>query len=237
MAARAWCAPQVEELDGWLLRYAWGTTRRANSVLAAEHGETVSLDQKIARVEARYAVWNQPARFQISPASHPPELDEVLAARGYRSEASRLVQVAPIDAIGAGRGRATLTDEADSEWIRTMWLLDRGRAPEPSAEEIIRATKVPAIHASVREGDEIIAVGRGVAEHGWLGIFGMGTQLSHRRGGLATEVLGALASWGRGDGATRAYLQVEEGNAAARNLYARAGFVDAYRYHYRSAPQ
>ena len=224
-------------LDGWLLRHAWGTTRRANSVLAAADDKSISLDEKIARVEARYAAWNQPARFQISSASRLENLDQVLAARGYIFEAPTLVQVAPIDALGVGPGRATLTDHADAEWIRAMWLLDRGREPEPGAEEIIRATKAPAIHASVREGDEIIAVGRGVAEQGWLGIFGMGTHSLHRRRGLATEVLGALASWGREAGATRAYLQVEEGNTAARHLYAREGFVDAYRYHYRSAPQ
>jgi ribosomal protein S18 acetylase RimI-like enzyme len=33
-------------------------------------------------------------------------------------------------------------------------------------------------------------------------------------------------------GATRLYLQVEENNATARRLYAKAGFTDAYRYDY-----
>jgi ribosomal protein S18 acetylase RimI-like enzyme len=46
-------------------------------------------------------------------------------------------------------------------------------------------------------------------------------------------VLGAIARFALARGAARLYLQVEVENAAARALYARAGFVEAYRYHYR----
>jgi len=38
-------------------------------------------------------------------------------------------------------------------------------------------------------------------------------------------------------GATRLYLQVEEGNQAARRLYRRSGFTDHHGYHYRIAPE
>jgi len=85
----------------------------------------------------------------------------------------------------------------------------------------------------------VVGVGFGVVERGWLGVFGMATAEAERRRGVAVAVLGALtrvaAGWGWG--AERVYLQVEEGNAAARALYARAGFTPSHRYHYRvSAP-
>jgi ribosomal protein S18 acetylase RimI-like enzyme len=50
-------------------------------------------------------------------------------------------------------------------------------------------------------------------------------------------VLAALARWARARGAERLYLQVERENAVALRLYARAGFRERYRYHYRYAPR
>jgi GNAT superfamily N-acetyltransferase len=62
----------------------------------------------------------------------------------------------------------------------------------------------------------------------------MGTRPEARRRGAATAVLHALAAWAAANGCPRSYLQVEEDNPGARALYARAGFTDAYRYHYRT---
>lgn len=62
----------------------------------------------------------------------------------------------------------------------------------------------------------------------------MATHPHHRRQGLATSLRGALTRWAAAEGATHAYLQVEVGNAAARRLYERAGFTEAYRSHYRT---
>jgi ribosomal protein S18 acetylase RimI-like enzyme len=45
-----------------------------------------------------------------------------------------------------------------------------------------------------------------------------------------------LMSWGRQQGAERAYLQVREENEVARALYRSLGFSDAYRYTHRVTP-
>ena len=54
-----------------------------------------------------------------------------------------------------------------------------------------------------------------------------------RRRGLALAVLGAGARWAAARGCAGLYLQVEQGNNAARYLYARAGFTHSHSYHYR----
>jgi ribosomal protein S18 acetylase RimI-like enzyme len=54
-----------------------------------------------------------------------------------------------------------------------------------------------------------------------------------RRRGLARRVSQALLAYASIRGATRAWLQVEQANAAALPLYAALGFRTAYAYHHR----
>ena len=65
----------------------------------------------------------------------------------------------------------------------------------------------------------------------------MGVRPEARRHGFGTAILRALAVWAERHGARNLYLQVEDDNAAARALYTRAGFTDAYRYRYRTKHQ
>jgi GNAT superfamily N-acetyltransferase len=78
------------------------------------------------------------------------------------------------------------------------------------------------------------AIGLGVLERGWAGVYAMGTRREVRRRGAATAVVHALACWAQRHSASRMYLQVEAANDGARQLYTRAGFETAYRYHYRT---
>ena len=79
-------------------------------------------------------------------------------------------------------------------------------------------------------------MGFGVCDDGWLGIFGMHTSPSHRRAGVASDLVTALRLSAEDRGATGAYLQVETGNAAAIALYERHDFEISHGYHYRSEP-
>ena len=64
------------------------------------------------------------------------------------------------------------------------------------------------------------------------GIFDVATDPRFRRRGLAQRVLAAGAAWAAGLGATTAWLQVSPSNTGARDLYARLGLVEVYRYTY-----
>ena len=58
-----------------------------------------------------------------------------------------------------------------------------------------------------------------------------------RRQGLGAAITSALAAAAARRGARRVLLQVETANAPARTLYARCGFREAHRYHYRVEPR
>ena len=60
--------------------------------------------------------------------------------------------------------------------------------------------------------------------------------INYRRQGLGVAITAAACLAAEERGLSRAFLQVEEGNAPARTLYKRLGFRDSHRYHYRVAP-
>jgi ribosomal protein S18 acetylase RimI-like enzyme len=90
-----------------------------------------------------------------------------------------------------------------------------------------------ALYALATIGGEPAAVGLGVVHAEWVGIFGMHTLAHHRRCGLGTSVILALARAACDDGAIHAYLQVERDNAAALAFYQRLGFSEQHGTHYR----
>ena len=108
-AARdAWPAAQADWVGGWLLRYTYGITRRANSVWpnGDSHGiSELTFDERLNEAELFYAVYDMPARFQISPASRPADLDIVLALRGYQRTAETAVQTAKLSVVLHETGR------------------------------------------------------------------------------------------------------------------------------------
>ena len=243
LAANAWPAAHIETIDGWVLRHTPGVTaRRSNSVLALSAGEG-PLDDRLAFVEQFYRSRDLPARFQISPLTEPPGLDSVLSDRGYEIEAPVDVQTARVERVLdpsskrwpiGPRAPVHLMDEPNNAWL-TLWteLFRRGDAAV-TKERVLARIVPPTAFALLETDGRPAAVGYGVVEAGWLGVFGMGTVAEARGRGLATSILHALARWGSDQSAMNAYLQVEAENAAAHRLYARAGFSTSYGYHYRT---
>jgi N-acetylglutamate synthase len=238
-AFRAWPASEVQDLDGWRLRCHDGVTRRANSAWPNGQG-ALPAEEKLPLVEQFYARRGLPARYQISPAARPADLDETLARRGYAVEAPTSVQTAALAEVLSRMSAEPAVDvriaaALDEDWLATYCGAEgasqRERAGRRGILSRIAAQTGFALYSA--EGRPASA-GLGVLEGGWMGLFCMATRPEYRRRGAATAVLSALARWGLEHGATRAYLQVMEDNSAARALYARAGFATLYGYHYRT---
>jgi GNAT superfamily N-acetyltransferase len=235
----AWPAAEVSALGGWRLRFTHGVTRRGNSVWpGAPSG--LGLAAAIDRAEGFYAARGAVPRFQLFPGGEPPALDATLEARGFALESPVSVQTAQADALAAvepGPGlRAEVADGVGAAW----WSIAGERSRFAAVPEVHRALLdrigPRAGFALVRLGEEPVASALGVAGGALAGVFSMLTLPERRGRGAGRALLAALARWARGRGATRLYLQVERDNAAALALYARAGFRELYRYHYRLGP-
>ena len=247
LARHAWPAAEQELLAGWLLRSTDGVTRRANSVWPNALDGALGLDERLAQVETFYAVRGRPACYQICPAALPNELDEVLARRGYAAEAETAVQTVALPALLAAAAARTVRPAAPVAVTVATELTDRwydayceseavtGR-PAAVRRAIIARIAVPVGYAVAVREDRVVALGMGVLEDGWLGIFNMATPAAFRRQGLATTILAALADWAAAQGAHSSYLQVMLSNPGAQMLYAGLGYRTQYHYHYRTLP-
>jgi ribosomal protein S18 acetylase RimI-like enzyme len=239
-AANALPAAVTQQLDGWLLRFTDGVTRRANSVWPNAGGEREPLEARLALVEEFYARWGVPARYQLCPAACPADLDDRLAERGYVTEARTCVQVAELAQVLDGARapvspRVTVAETMPEAWFAAYCEAEEVSERAAAARRGILARIAPRTGYAFLEAEgRTVAVGLGVVERGWLGLFNMSTHPDFRRRGAATEILRALCEWGRMHGAEAGYLQVMEENAPASRLYGQVGFRTLYHYHYRT---
>ena len=233
---RAWPAATEETLGGWRLRFTGGVTRRANSVLP--HGPAPpDAEAAIARVEAAYAERDLVPRFLVSPAASPPNLDAILAERGYAAEAATLVQTASLLLRPLAEARAAEVEvgDFDDAWLSTYAAAESITPGEVEARRgIHRRIRTEAGYATARVDGRTVGVGSVVVEDGWAGMHNMATATGFRRRGAARAVLHSLLEWATVRGATHSYLAVMETNEAARVLYEGSGYTTAYRYCYRA---
>lgn len=238
----AWTAQEIAPLGPWRLRFMHGVTNRANSVWAGPGEPPGGFARAIGEVEAWYAARGRPPIFQITPAADP-RLDAQLAARGYEvfdPVSFRVAETARVAAAPSREGvRASCESALSDAWFELSGRRGRFRGPEVSVYRAFldrlagRAGFASAALPETGPSAAIGAVGFTVVAPPLAGVFSMLTLPEQRRRGLAEAVLGAIARFAIARDATRLYLQVEVDNAPALALYARAGFVEAHRYHYR----
>ena len=233
-ALNAWPALHQVFYDGWIIRYADGYTRRANSVVPFFDGG-LGLRPKIDRCEAAYRAWGLPTVFKMPPWSGEAGLDDVLDAQGYARQALTSVQVRPLDGDGADNGAdVRVTSEADDVWLAAYQRLTGTSNEEMANMRGILRRIVPETAYALRfEGTRAVACGRSVCEDGMVGLYGIATDPAQRRRGHAAQLVDCLLARAARRGAGSAYLQVLADNAPAMKLYGKLGFGEAYRYWYR----
>jgi ribosomal protein S18 acetylase RimI-like enzyme len=238
IAARGWRAPEQEWLGGWLLRAAQGFTGRANSALAA--GDPgIPLAEAIQGVRRWYAQRDLPPMVAVPyPLGRPGDsaTDRLLGQQGWGIRADpAVVMTAPAAEVAQARPveRVDLDPEPGQAWLDHYHY--RGQRLPPIARQLLVSAPFQAF-ASIRRDGGIVAIGRVAVAAGWGGLTAVEVHPGHRRTGLATAITAALAGAAAAHGAASLYLQVTQGNQAARGLYERLGFTEHHGYHYRVAP-
>lgn len=228
-----WPALEEVHVDGWLARFSGGVTQRANSVLPFT--APADLDRALTQVEELYADRGLPAIFQLGPDSEHTALDRVLADRGYEHGSPTSIQTARLGEMARPAG-VDIAETPDQDWLDLWWAVD-GRG---DADALALAVKIltggPALYATISDERGAAAVGRLALVGEWGGVYCMAVRADVRRRGLGAAVLRGLHAAGRECGVTRTWLHVLTANTAARQLYARHGYVEVSAYHYRTRP-
>lgn len=242
LAFNAWPALRVVVQGNWLLRFADGYTKRANSVnaLSAERGTPPDeLARRVAAAEAFYARQGIACVFKLSPLMDPG-LDAVLAGRGYTYLDETLMMVADLTqgpgVVAMPAGVAVDVDRGPV-WSRTYSGFNNVPAARQAIHDRMLDSLVPVGgFALATEDGAPVAAGLGVFEGEHVGLFDIVADPTRRRAGHGRRVVEGIMAWGRSLGATRAYLMVVAANTPAIALYERLGYREAYRSHYRIPP-
>ncbi|MFE1512454.1 GNAT family N-acetyltransferase [Streptomyces sp. NPDC058726] len=221
-----------------------GFTRRANSVLPlGDPG--VPLDDALTTVRAWYAARGLPAYVQTATGAEGAQelLCAELERRGWVREVTAELWTGPLAPVADLAGEPSgvvLSRQADEAWLARY----QRRGTSEVALRVLGSSEAgggggPSVwFATVPGGtDAPAAIGRCAVDGRWAGFAAVEVDPARRRQGLATAVMAALARRALDEGASAAWLQVEDDNAGARALYARMGFAPHHAYHHYRAPE
>lgn len=231
----AWPALRQILLDGWLLRFSRGFTKRANCIVPL-YPELEPMEAKVRYCENLYARERLQTIFRLTSIRDCAALDCHLAERGY-------IRADPTEVLTATLDAASLPPE---QHIRRLgaeqWLDAYARLtglPEAAKalhNAIVKSIQSDCAFAVLDAGAGPLACGLAVVEQQLVGLFDIFTHTGYRGRGHGETLVGELLSWAHRLGATRAYLQMDASNHPARGLYAKYGFTPAYEYWYRISP-
>lgn len=236
-AAAGWPGLEQTWVDGWYLRAGGGFTGRANCATPLGARGTVG-DPTDPAVHARLREWfaarGLPLRLLV------PDRLTVLP-HGWVAGERVLVMGADIDNVPLPPtpGPVLVHPVPDAEWLS----LYRGGDLPPVAGAVLAAVDGGALGFGRigAPGSPPVAVGRAAVTEApdgrrWVGIGAVEVAAEHRGRGVGTLMAGSMIGWGRELGATHAYVQIEERNAASRALFTGLGFVDHHSYRYVTEP-
>ena len=224
--------------DGWILRFAEGYTKRANSVTPLYPGSQ-DLSQKIRRCEEIYRRLKLKPIFRLTNASELKTLDRTLEELGYIKQDSVSVRVKDIsdNDILNNSLFPTIAYELSEEWLdHYVHAANLPIQHWNTLSTMLELIPNPTCYAWLKDRQRFCSCGLGVLEHGYLGLFFVVTAKKQRGKGYASQLISAMLDWGKHNGATQAYIQVETDNQAGINLYNKLGFAEVYQYFYRIKP-
>ena len=223
--------------DGWVLRFAEGYTKRANSVTPL-YPSSQDLSHKIRRCEEIYERFKLKPIFRLTDTSES-DLDRTLEQLGYLKHNSVSVRVKNIsdNDISNNSLFPTIAYELSEEWLdHYVHAIELPIQHWNTLSTMLELIPNPTCYGWLKDRHRFCSCGLGVLEQGHLGLFFITTAKKQRSKGYATQLISALLDWGKHNGATQAYIQVETDNQAGINLYNKLGLAEVYQYFYRIKP-
>ena len=234
---RAWPAASSVYDGSWLVRLTAGhPSRRLNSVNALDRMDAADLEGRIARLARKFAGYDRPLVFRQTPLA-PPALAEQLDREGWGHEGETIVMTGRAEEVADPDALDLLPVRDVGSFVdAAIDVRPRARDYKSGLTELLTAITPEKGMFVLAESDEPTATALAVHDGEFTGLFEVATHPSQRGRGLGRTITRAAIKWAAARGAERIWLQVEADNDAALALYRGLGFSEAYRYHYRAAP-
>jgi GNAT superfamily N-acetyltransferase len=162
-------------------------------------------------------------------------LTELLDAQAWESSPDVYVMTAELGHVlraapTAGDLEIRLDPTPDDEWL-SCYRQDGGELPAAAREILVNHPAV--VFASIRDGENVLAIARACVDDRWAGLFAVEVRPEHRGQGFGAVISGAAVRWTAERGARRTYLQVSVDNDSAVRLYERLNYAVHHHYIYR----
>lgn len=238
---RAWPALEEVELEGGILRYAQGVSRRSNALVPSANGQFCP-QRLIKATKAYYDSKQQAAVVKVLTQNECDgvfsSLDTLLENDSYEKESPTSVMAVSMQSYKPRLAGISLQHPMASTfslWVEAWHSIRDFNPDQMTVHQQILERMSGQVHCLVLQDSygQACATGMAVLNGGKLGIFGMSTRQDFRGQGCATRIMDSLIAWGLDGGANYAYLQVENSNRPALSLYKKLGFHSLYTYWYR----
>lgn len=229
----AWPAPATLVIDDWVVRFANGYSGRANSASALQ-AEAEMDDETLAFIEELYAEAGLPPRIRFTPLV-AESARQRFAAHGYRIETASFGMVAELDPNRHPKYPEMVVEPLATEaWITGVCSHQTGnKRNRAHLSAIVSGVRLPAAFATLLHEGRPAAYAMSVAERGMAEIGAVIVDESLRGKGLGKKLMLGLMGWAAAQGCSLAYLQVDQSNGLAFEMYRRLGFRTIYAYETR----
>lgn len=231
-----------EIYDGWILNFSNAYTYRANCIYPF-YASNYDFEEKIRHCEEQYRELFLPAVYKMTTAVSS-KLDKLLEKEDYKIVKYVDVLCRSLEDWNAvGREQLqhhmnyemVVSDAMDEVWLNGVNALIN--IPFPSMEKtqkrIFRQIRLPLVCVKIIHEGNVIGTGLGVIERHYVGLYAIHVHKDYRGCGLGYEICSEIMSRGKQMGATKAHLQVRQGNDSAFQMYMKLGFQKIYTQWFR----
>lgn len=231
---RAWPASSVHYDGSWQVRLTAGhPSKRLNSVVPLDPSDHRDIAIRLQKAQRKFEAYGRPMVVRETPLA-PPEVMDFLRAQGWRCFDETIVMTADLTTIELPDTLDHLPSHDVGRYVDANLTVE-GTDPirKPALAEVVSSIKPPSGLFIIEDiGAGPVATTLCVQDNDLAGIMSLAVSATHRRRGLATEILASALRWARTRSARTAWLQVTAGNEPAIALYRRFGFHEVYRYRY-----
>lgn len=219
--------------DGWVLRFADGYTKRANSVNPLYYS-ILPIGEKISFCEEIYANQCLPTVFKLTPASIK-DLDIILETNGYKKVTPTSIMVKALPLSNRVTTKTIINQQLSKAWQDNYFslsgIIDSRKIQAATLIQSNIQNKI--LCGMLEDNGKVVACGLCVVERGYAGLYDIIVDSSYRNSGYGYDICTSLLNAATHLGAKTAYLQVIDDNTAAIALYLKLGFKNLYGYWYR----